>query len=205
MKIAHIVKTSIVALLFAQVPLEAASLPVPHHVEIRPQKFTFSKSYTLDSDIGPQGSVAKSKLSLRTTYQYYNQHGEYVSCAYKRVFSLGSFYTWAGVMDVYDGKGECLGLIEGAIMTLLPSRFSFYDAGNRLLATAYMDSDALGFSVLDAKNEAKAIAHYRRVFVKDVPDHWIVTINDPTAVDIRLLYSFGAFVVDNQGDFRKDD
>lgn len=40
---------------------------------------------------------------------------------------------------------------------------------------------------------------------KDVTGHWVIKINDNKAIDIRLLYSFGAFVLDNQNDFRVDD
>lgn len=186
--------------LFAYSPIS-----IPTQVVIHERLFTFSDYYEIDSDVGSQGNLIKAKLALWTSYQYYDQEGKHAAAAYLRIFSLGSLYTWAGVLDVYDGKGDRVGLIEGAILTFLPSKFSLYDAQNCLVGTAYMDHDAMGFTVSDPVNEVKTLANFRRVFVKDVTDHWVITINDPEAIDLRLLYSFGAFVIDNQNDFRIDD
>jgi uncharacterized protein YxjI len=167
--------------------------------------FTLSTYYDIDSDKGPLGNVIKTKLSFRTTYQYYDQNGQYLSCAYQRIFSLGSFYTWACVMDIYDGQGNTLGLIEGSILTLLPSKFSFYDATNNVVGVAYMDKDCMGFSVFDPTNETRTIANFRRVFVEGITDYWTMTFNDLSAIDSRILFSFAAFALDKQADFREDN
>ena len=106
--------------------------------------------------------LIKTKLSFRTTYQYYDQNGQYLSCAYQRMFSLGSFYTWACVMDIYDSQGNTLGLIEGSILTLLPSKFNFYMyQPTMLLVVAYMDKDCMGFTVFDPAR-TKPNAHHCR-------------------------------------------
>ncbi|HEV8051849.1 MAG TPA: hypothetical protein VGP47_05085 [Parachlamydiaceae bacterium] len=190
--------------LYAAFPSQTQTL-IPSKVTIHERLYTFSNYFEIDSDVGHQGNLIKTKLALRTNYQYYNHMGQHVSSAYLRLFSLGSLCTWAGVLDVYDDIGNRIGLIEGAVVTLLPSKFSLYGAQNELVGTAYMDHDSMGFTISDAVNESKTIANFRRVFVKDVVDHWEITINDPYAIDIRLVYSFGAFVLDNQNDFRVDD
>lgn len=182
-----------------------SSIEVPKQVVIHERLFTFSSYYEIHSDLGFQGNIIKSKLVLRTAYQYFDQNGQLGASAYLRLFSLGSLYTWAGVLDIYDSEGNLLGLIEGAILTLLPSKFHLYNAKNELIGTAYMDRDAMGFTVSDPLHEIKTIANFRRIFVKDVTDHWVISINDPDAIDVRLLYAFGAFVLDNQNDFRIDD
>jgi len=179
--------------------------PTPTEVTIHERIFTFSNYYELESDVGFQGNIIKSKLALRTCYEYYDQNGRLAASSYLRALSLGSLYTWAGVLDVYGAEGERIGLIEGAVITMLPSKFNLYDGENKLVGTAYMDHDAMGFTISDSVNEMKTLAHLRRIFVKDIVDHWIITLNSQEELDLRLLYSFGAFVLDNQNDFRVDD
>lgn len=186
--------------------IHAKTIPqAPTEATIHERLFTFSNYYEIDSADGPQGTMIKEKLAIRTSYQYYDLEGQLTASSYLRMFSLGSLYTWAGVLDVYDNKGKRLGLIEGAILTLLPSEFSIYNAQNTLVGTAYMDHDCMGFTISDPANEKKTIAHFRRKFIKELTDHWVITIIDPEAIDFRLLYTFGAFVLDNQSDFRLDD
>src|SRR5262245_47269162 len=103
-----------------------ASSTTPREVTIHARLYTLSDHYEIESEEGFQGNLVKSRLALRTSYEYYDQNGELASAAYLRVFSLGSIYTWAGVLDIYANDGSRIGLIEGAIMTLLPSKFSFY-------------------------------------------------------------------------------
>lgn len=203
----NIIVSAVSAIVLAKSSLTYASstFAEPYKVTIHESLFTLTDYYEIDSTAGPQGNLIKTKLSLWTNYQYYDQAGQHAAAAYLRIFSLGSLYTWAGVLDVYDSNENRIGLIEGAILTLLPSKFSFYNANNELVGMAYMDQDCMGFTLSDPKNETKTIANYRRIFEKDVIDHWVITINDSDAVDLRLLYSFGAFVLDNQSDFRKDD
>lgn len=178
---------------------------IPSEVTIHECLFTFSNYYEIDSTEGPYGTLVKEKLAIRTNYQYYDIEGQLTSSAYLRILSLGSLCTWAGILDVYDQDGKCLGLIEGTLLTFLPAEFSIYNEKKILVGTAYMDYDCLGFTVLDSIHEKKAIAHFRRKFVKGFTDHWVITINDFECIDFRLLYTFGAFVLDNQNDFRIDD
>lgn len=188
--------TTVYAKTIPQAPIEAT---------IRERLFTLSNYYEIESTDGHQGTIIKEKLAVWTSYQYYDLAGQMAASAYLRMFSLGSLFTWAGVLDVHDHKGNSIGLIDGAVLTLLPSKFSIYNAKNVLVGTAYMDHDCLGFTVSDPANEKKTIAHFRRKFIKEVTDHWVISINDPEAIDFRLLYTFGAFVLDNQNDFRLDD
>jgi hypothetical protein len=177
----------------------------PLHIEMHERVFTFSTYYIVNSNTGLQGNIIKSKLSPRTSYEYFDQAGNALSCAYVRMFSLGSVFSWATVMDVYDNNSSHLGSIEGSIFTLLPSKFCLYDASQNLCGLAYMDSDCMGFTISDPINSAKTVAHYHRVFVQGVTDYWTITIPDPKAVDLRILLAFGAFAVDHQSYFRFDD
>lgn len=177
----------------------------PINAVMHEREFTLSNYYVVESDVGPLGNVVKHSIRLRTSYEYYDDEGANLANGYLRVMSLGSLFTWAGTMDVYDGNGERIGLIEGAVLTLLPSKFNIYDGNDELVAVAYMDSNCMGFTITDAVNETKTLASLSRVFVPDVTDHWTIQVRDANAFDSRLLYVFGAFVMDNQGDFREDD
>lgn len=168
------------------------------------RKFTFSTYYAIEAKGGALGNVVKQSLRLRTAYEYFDEHGSNLANGYLRVLSLGAFYTWAGVMDVYDHNDERIGLIEGAVLTLLPSKFYIYDNLGDLKAMAYMDANSMGFTITDPHNEMKILGTLNRVFVPDVTDHWLININDADSLDPRLLYTFCAFAIDNQGDFRED-
>jgi hypothetical protein len=195
-----------ITLLMAASSLQAMPVRhIPTEISIHERLFTFSSYYEMDSVEGPQGTLIKEKLAVRTGYQYYDPEGRLASCAYLRIFSLGSLYTWAGVLDVYESEGKRLGWIEGTLFTLLPSEFSIFNDKGVLVGRAYMDYDCMGFTISDPINEKKTIAHFRRKFIKEITDHWSIIIHDPAAIDYRLLYTFGAFVLDNQSDFRLDD
>lgn len=176
----------------------------PLHLIMHERDFMLSTYYQIDSDETPLGNIIKTKLSLRTSYEYHYSNGALGSNAYLRIMSLGSMFTWAGVMDIYDENGDRLGLIEGAVVTLLPSKFSFYDNNNKLVAVAYMDKDCMGFTITDPYNDFRTIAHLHRIFVRDVVDHWTISVFDRITIDPRLLYTFCAFALDNQGDFKED-
>lgn len=177
----------------------------PINAVMHERKFTFSTYYAVESDAGPVGNVVKQSLRLRTGYEYYDAHGVNLANGYLRVLSLGAFYTWAGVMDVYDHNDERIGWIEGAVLTLLPSKFYIYNGNGDLVALAYMDGNCMGFTLTDPVNELKILGTLNRVFVPDVADHWIIKVSDPDSLDSRLLYTFCAFAIDNQGDFREDN
>lgn len=185
----------------------SASLDKSHKrlsLVLHQRQFTFSTYYDIDSDQGSFGNIIKNAVSLRTSYQYFDRHGNNLAYANLRFFSLGSLFTWAATMDIYDGQNNDIGLIEGSILTLLPSKFCFYNEHSQLVGIAYMDADCLGFTVVDPKNEARIIASFHRVFVENIADHWTISIEDENAIDLRILLSFGAFALDKQAYFRED-
>lgn len=186
--------------------LASASLPSePINAIMHERKFVLSDYYYIDSANGSYGNVIKNKVRLTTNYHYYDPQGNHTASAYPRILSLGAFFTWAGEIDLYDANGKWLGLIEGSMMTLLPSKFSFYNDKSQLIGTGYMDADCLGVTILDPNTETKTLAHLRRIFVKDVTDHWTLSISNPNDIDPRFIYLFAAFALDNQGDFREDN
>lgn len=169
------------------------------------RNYALSKSYQIKSMDGSFGYLNSPKFSIRKSYQYYSQQGQLISTAELRLLSLGSMFTWAGALDIYDSNSNQIGTIEGSVLTLLPSKFCFYDADNSLIATAYMDMDCMGFTIVDPKDESRNIAFLDQIFVRGVTDYWSINVVDQTAIDPIILYSFCAFAIDHQSSFRKDD
>lgn len=195
--------SSIFAVLMVSVSTSATAMPV--EFIIQEKQYAFSDCYEIESGGFYQGSLIKSKVALRNTYEFHDQSGVMVSSAYLRILSLGSLYTWAGVLDIYDFEGNTIGCIQGTMLTTLPAKFSFYNENNELVATAYMDRASLGFNIVDPKNERVSLARMHRIFIKDFVDPWVITMNDGDALDLRLLCSFAAFILDNQSKFRFDN
>lgn len=179
--------------------------PILRQIKISKRDYALQENFDVDSESGHLGNVVQSSLSIRKNYKYYNHHGELVSSAYLKLPSFGSLMTKATVLNVYDARDRFIGSVEGAIITWSPSQFYFYDADGKLKGTAYMDNDRCSFTIYHPKHEQKILATYNRVFVRDVQDWWMVDIIDPEAIDPRLLITFGAFAVDTQGEYRKDD
>jgi hypothetical protein len=175
-------------------------------IRITKRDYRFEEDFDVDSDFGHLGSIVQSSFSLRKNYSFYDHEGNAIFYAYGRVFSLGSLITSATVLDVYDHMGQNLvGSFEGALLTLYPSKFYFYDFSGICIGIAYMDNDKCSFVIYHPTHSQKILAIYTRVFVENVQDWWQIDIVEPGAIDWRLLISFGAFAVDTQAEYRADD
>jgi hypothetical protein len=174
-------------------------------ITITKRNYTLEENFDIDSDQGHLGNVVQNSLSLRKNYTYYNHHGDLASSAYVKIPSFGSLITSATVMSVYDSRDRVIGTIEGSLMTFSPAKFYFYDANNNLKGIAYMDNDRCSFNIYHAYHTQKLLATLNQIFVRDVQDWWTVDIIDSEAIDPRVLISFGAFAVDTQAEYRKDN
>ena len=179
----------------------------PGDIRISENKFTFSTYFDIDSSVaGHLGHVTKSKLNIRSVYQYFGEGGDddLIATGAVRFLSLGQFFTWATVMDITDEDGDYAGTILGNIFTFAPSKFTFFDADSNKIGVAYMDNDRMGFIVLNAK-ENQILAKFKRIFVADVTDHWFLEVCDYNKIPLSFLILFGSMAVDFQGNFRKDN
>jgi hypothetical protein len=140
---------------------------------------------------------------LWTHYDYTKAGSGETTRGYLRSLSLGQVFTWAGILDVYTSNGSLMGTVQGCWMTLSPSKFEFYSAEGRSLGTAYMDANKMGFTIVSAGDE-RTVAKFTRMSVPNQTDYWYLNIYEDDIAP-ELLLTFGAFAVDNQGEFRVDN
>lgn len=164
--------------------------------------YTFSTLFDFTSNGQPIGTVNKSSFHVRTHYDLYSPNGEFEAQGICRMFCLGSIYVWGTEIDVYDGQGGYLGMIDGQFLTGESAKFSLYDAEGNRLAIAYLNFFCNGFSIL-SESTGGQVAKLQRVYALANPGHWDVTINDTSLVPVKLIEIFAAFACDQQQAFLK--
>lgn len=170
--------------------------------------YPYSAFFRIQSEYGAElGTVTKHRNRMQQRiYRYYGMKNDQDLLATARVEfnGLGQLFTWASGLEICNGKKEKMGSIQGTWMTFSPSYFYFYDAEGRLLGTADMDANGMGYSVYSACDNL-TVAKFTRINVPGRNDYWYVTIYDNNEIPPAMLILFGAFVVENQGEFRIDN
>lgn len=147
------------------------------------------------------GRVIKPHFSLQLTYNLYDNLGDYQGQGVARVFSLGSIYTWARVIDVYDSTGISIGVFQGVMLTTALARFDFFSSSGLLLATAYVDYSVNSVTLVSPTVAEVPYGIIRRQYSVAGPDTWLVQLYDTALLDTRLFAIFSAFIIDNQDAF----
>lgn len=160
-------------------------------------EYRFNTYYEMYGSRGCEGRVIKESLRIRTMYDLYDKEGEYEAEAICRALSLGSLYTWAREIDIYDPAGNSIGFIEGKFFTTAQAKFNIYDGEDRLVANVYLDFVSKSFTLVEPSKNAKPLGQIKRTASGD----WGVVLNDETALDARLVKIFSAFVVDHENSF----
>lgn len=181
-------------------------IPHPKEIMISQSDFTFASLFDVDSVNGPPlGHVIKEKFNLWTHYRYKSYEGDRsLADAYIRLISFGQLFSWSSVIDIYGATGNCMGTIEGCWLTFAPSKFVFKDDKGNCLATAYMDNNKMGFTVI-CERDHNTVAKYTRIPVLNSKDYWYLNIYEDNDIPPTMLIIFGAFAVDRQGDFKVDN
>ncbi len=172
--------------------------------------YRFSTVFEMESHGKSQGTAQKSVWRwlkpLRDTYDIYSESGELQAVGIGRIFCLGLFRPWGAEFDVYNPKGERIGVIDGQVVTTESAKFSIYNAEGVRVGIAYMDLKNAGFSIFHPEKTSLVLAYLRRNFIADQTDHWTITVNDEAGlIDPRILKVFTAFAVDKQGYFKEDN
>lgn len=172
--------------------------------------YRFSTVFEMESHGKSQGTAQKSLFRwlkpLRDTYDIYSENGEWQATGIGRIFCLGFFRPWGAEFDVYNPKGERIGVIDGQVVTTESAKFSIYNSEGTRVGIAYMDIKNAGFSIFHPENPNLVLATLRRNFIADQTDNWTITVNDDAGlIDPRILKVFTAFSVDKQGYFKEDN
>ncbi|PCI93832.1 hypothetical protein COB11_04690 [Candidatus Aerophobetes bacterium] len=175
-------------------------------------KFTMTKKiynfgggteFELDSDDIPISYVTKPFFSLNTNYVLKGCEG-IEATGTVQILSMGSIFPWAKDLDILDGNGNYLGMIDGEALTTADAKFSIYNANGDKVAIAYLDDNKTGFNIVHPDNYSRVIARMKREYVNDIPDAWSTKVYQGDDVDPRLLKIFAALAVDTEGLFKAD-
>lgn len=175
----------------------------PYGFLISKDIYKTSEIYQINSELKETypGSVKKSAFRIRTNYDLSDKNG-WQATGITRIISLGSIYSWATDIDIYDTRGVQIGLIDGNLATLESAKFNLYDydeAGNSAeIGIAYANADFNRFVVLSSSTNPHPIAEMNRNFSDNT---WSVTVHYPEAIDDRMIRIFAGFVVDYQDKF----
>lgn len=171
---------------------------------VHQKDYRFSTVFEIDSKGKPLGTVVKSVFRVRTNYDVYDEYGQWQATGISRLLCLGIFRPWGAEIDVYDTKGEVIGLIDGQVATAQAAKYSFYNSRGDCVGVAYMDLSGAGFSILDPQKEKHVLARLTRNFVRDQIDYWDIVLYDVEEIDPALIKVFAAFAVDKQEFFKVD-
>lgn len=183
-------------LFFARLGAESCVYTITEH------PYRFSTYFEMEGKEKYEGRVIKSAISVRTVYDLYDKESHFVGQGICRLLSLGSVCSWARMIDLYDQNGETIGLIEGRLLTSAKASYNLYDSTGVIVAVAYLNLDASGFTVHDAKE--RVIVNMRRNFKTNALDSWDITQFDRSTLDERILKLFSAFAIDHQEDFKSN-
>ena len=179
----------------------------PYSFTISSDPYAFSTYFQINSNDSYIGTIKKSSFRIRTNYDLSDENG-WQATGIVRVLSLGSFYTWAREIDVYDTRGVKVGMIDGQVGTTEGAKFSFYEYGEEEnythVGTAYLDGDCDSFTIFPPSSEGiSPIVRMGRVTVSGGVDFWEVNVHRSEKIDDRMVRIFAAFVLDHQSDFQK--
>lgn len=160
-----------------------------------------NKNIYVDTWEGGLGHFNKSSFTLRTIYNYNDQHGEFRASGTLRFLSLGEIFTSLSKIDVTNEADHHIGSIEGTLFTTSSSKYYIKDHQGYDKAIAYLEPSGSSFKIVSYENEKIVLARLDRAFVANNPDYWHLRIIQPKAIDYRVLLMFACFIADNQNQF----
>ncbi len=176
----------------------------PYNFDIKKDVHPTSEMYRITSKLRETypGNVKKSAFRVRTNYDLSNEHG-WQATGITRIMSLGSLFSWAKDIDIYDTRRVQIGMVDGELATLESAKFSIYEYDEKGKATrvaiAYANADFKRFIVLAENTNINPvpIAELNRTDANT----WHVSVNYPEKIDDRIIRIFAGFVVDYQNKF----
>lgn len=184
----------VAASLFAEEPVSES-----YHFSVHQTHYPLASYFNIQSDDTYRGVVKKSVFRVRTNYDLSNADG-WQATGIKRVVSLGSVYPWATEVDIYDTRGEYLGMIDGQVVSTAAARFSIYNAAGNLCAIAFLDYSLNSYTLVYPDSEAYPIAECHRHLDLTWQDWWDVVVYDSAQIDDRIVRIFAAMICDIQED-----
>ena len=180
-----------------------ASVPPQYQFLITKKDYMFSTEFEIDSEQIGAYKLSKPKIAVKTLYMLENSSGLQAQGSV-RILSMGTLFAWGKDIDIYDEKGEYLGMIDGEALTTAQAKFSFLDKEGNKVAIAYLDDDKTGFTIINPHHPNRVVARLSREFIPNISDPWKVRVYQGQEVDYRLIQIFAAFALDSASTFLKD-
>jgi len=182
--------------------LSAQAWSCPLSYSITKNVYLFSTYFEMEGNDWYEGRVIKNHINIRTVYDLYDRCGGHEGQGICQILSLGTLFSWAKDIDIYDAEGARIGFIDGQLLTTTAAKYGFYNQSNELVANAYLDWNCSAFTIMTPSE--RTIARLKRTFILNDIDSWEVVAYEPELLDLRILKVFSSFVIDCQGDFKED-
>ena len=135
-------------------------------------------------------------IAVRRSYYFEDPNGGYIE-GIARFFSFGSIFECLREIDIYDGEGDSIGLIQGFWDTENSAKYVLYDHNNQPFAKAYCDRKK--FLLVDYNDPNIKIAHFQKhlkLRYGSVVYSWIVNVFHDEMIDPRILSIFTAYIAE---------
>ncbi|MDD5629411.1 MAG: hypothetical protein PHU21_10130 [Elusimicrobia bacterium] len=173
--------------LAAAAPAQAPQLP--SQFSIKERVISFTDTFDVVSNGKKLGVITQKILSLTRSFKYKDADGNLVAEARSRVFS------WGTHVDVTDSQGRPIGAIKEQVFKSLfkvYTAYSILDAQGREIALSEK-VDWLGTEINISDKQGRRVAVIKRPWINFFSDHWDVQVQDPKAVDSRVMVMIAAY------------
>ena len=176
-----------------------AAPPLPARFTIRERFFSLTDAFDLKSGDQKLGTLTEKFFSLTKSFRYDDSSGR---CAAK---ARARFFSWGTHIDVADCQGQKIGSIKENVFKSLLKAYTVYsilDAQDREIAKS-RKMEWLSTDVVLRSENGGLIAELHRPWLNLIADKWTVSVQDPRAVDSRLIVMIAAYKTSVDNDRRR--
>lgn len=173
----------------------------PNHYYLTLSEHHFYTEFNIQDEKKSWGTVTKSFFHIGAHYDSYDRFGLYEGRGTCQFFSLGTLYTWATEIDLYDDNGDYVGLIHGEVSSAKSGKFRFFNEKGDEFAVGHLDENKTTFSLWDANDSSILLATLILNRGEESIKNWEIMIYRPDQISHHMVKIFAAFVCDHQDKF----
>jgi uncharacterized protein YxjI len=175
--------------------------PLPARFTIRERFFSLTDAFDLKSGDQKLGTLTEKFFSLTKSFRYTDSSGR---CAAK---ARARFFSWGTRIDVADCQGHKIGSIKENVLKSLLKVYTVYsilDAHGREIAKS-RKTEWISTDVVLRRENGGLIAKLHRPWLNLLADKWTVSVQDPSALDSRLIVMIAAYKTSVDNDRRREN
>lgn len=147
-------------------------------------------------------TIKISVFRVSTSYDLSNKDG-WQATGRTRMFSLRPIFPGAQTVDIYNTRGQQVGVIVGRLLTTHTAQFDLYEYNqvgeSHYVGTAYANADYTRLVIYRSKDDPRPLAQFVRDFANK---KWQVDVYIPE-IDDRIIRIFAGMILDCQDKFVK--